>query len=70
MGGADMLKTEGLVLQGMHVSYVWAGCKAELPCVSISAVGTELSKIVAIIGPRSHKAIKAERLWSHTWKNI
>jgi hypothetical protein len=70
VGGADTLETEGLVFHGMHVSHVRAGCKVELPCVSISAVGTELSKMVAIIGPRSHKAIEAERLWGYTWKNI
>ena len=62
MGRADTLKTEGLVLQGVHVSHVRAGCKVELPRVSISAVWTELSETVAIIRPRLHKALEAKRL--------
>jgi hypothetical protein len=62
MGRADTLETEGLVLQGMHISYVRVGCKAELPRISISAVWTELSEMVAIIRPRLHKALEAKRL--------
>ena len=57
MGGADALETEGLMLQGMHMSHVRMGCEAELPCVSISVVWMELSEMVAIIRPRSHKAL-------------
>jgi hypothetical protein len=57
MGGADTLKTEGLVLQGMHVSHVRAGCEAELPTVSIRPVWTEAGKTVTIIRPGSHKAL-------------
>jgi hypothetical protein len=57
MGGADMLKTEGLVLQGIHVSHVRAGCEAELPVVSIGLVWTEAGKTVATVRPRSHKAL-------------
>jgi hypothetical protein len=56
VGRADMLKTEGLVLQGMHVSHVRAGCKTELPIISIHAVWMEDGKVVCIIGPGSHKA--------------
>jgi len=51
-----MLKTEGLVLQGMHMSYVRAGCEAELPVISIGPVRTEAGKTVIIVRPRSHKA--------------
>jgi hypothetical protein len=56
MGGTDMLKTEGLVLQGRCMSHVRTGCEAELPRVSIGSVWMEISKAVAIVRPRSHKA--------------
>jgi hypothetical protein len=56
VGGADALKTEGLVLQGMPMAYVRAGCEAELPVISIGLVWTEFSKTVATVGPRMHKA--------------
>jgi hypothetical protein len=56
VGGADTLKTEGLMLQGMRVSHMRAGCEAELPVVSIGLVWMEASKTVTIIRPRSHKA--------------
>jgi hypothetical protein len=56
VGGADMLKTEGLVLQGMCMSHMRASCEAELPIVSISSVWMEVGKLVAIVRPRSHKA--------------
>ena len=52
-----MLKTEGLVLQGMHMSYVGVGCEAELPAVSIRPVWTEAGKTVTIVRPGSHKAL-------------
>jgi hypothetical protein len=57
MGGADTLKTEGLVLQDMHMSHVRAGCKAELPIVSIRLVWTEAGKSVTIVRPGLHKAL-------------
>jgi len=38
VGGADLLKTEGLMLQDMHVSYMRMGCKAELSIISICVV--------------------------------
>jgi hypothetical protein len=56
MGRADTLETEGLVLQGVHMSHVRAGCKVELPYVSIGSVWTEIGKTMAIVRPRSHKA--------------
>jgi hypothetical protein len=56
VGGADMLKTEGLMLQGVCVSHMRVGCKAELPVISICAVQTEAGKAMCIVGPRSHKA--------------
>ena len=56
VGGANVLKTEGLMLQGMPMAHVRAGCEVELPVVSISLVWTELGKMVAIVRPRMHKA--------------
>jgi hypothetical protein len=52
-----MLKTEGLMLQGMHMSHVRAGCEVELPAVSIRSVWTEVGKTVTIVRPGSHKAL-------------
>ena len=57
MGDADTLKTEGLVLQDMRVSYVRVGCEVELPVISISLVWTEAGEMMAIVRPRSHKAL-------------
>jgi hypothetical protein len=51
-----MLKTEGLVLQAMPMAHVRAGHEAELPVISIGSVGMEFSKMVATVGPRTHKA--------------
>ena len=56
VGRADTLKTEGLVLQGVCMSHVRAGCEAELPYISISLVWMEIGKTMAIVRPRSHKA--------------
>jgi hypothetical protein len=56
VGGADTLKTEGLVLQDMRVSYVRVGCEVELPVVSVGPVWMEAGKTMAIVRPRSHKA--------------
>ena len=38
MGGADVLKTEGLMLESMHMGNMGVGCQAELPIVSICTV--------------------------------
>ena len=57
MGGANTLKTEGLVLQGMHMSHVGAGREAELPAVGIRPVWTEAGKTVTIVRLGSHKAL-------------
>ena len=70
MGGADTLKTEGLVLQGVCVSHMRTGCKLELPVVSICAVRIEADKAMCIIRPGSHKATQAKRFWSQAWENI
>jgi hypothetical protein len=57
MGGADSLRTEGLVLQGMYVSYMRTGCKTELPVVSICSIWMEVGKVMTIVGPGLQKAI-------------
>jgi hypothetical protein len=57
MGGADSLEAEGLVLQGVYVSHVWASRELELPIVSVTTVRTELSEAMATVRPRSHKAL-------------
>jgi hypothetical protein len=56
MGGADSLKAEGLVLQGMYVSHVRASREPELPIVSVNMIRMELGKTMATIRPRLHKA--------------
>ena len=56
MGGADVLKTEGLVLEGMPMAHVRVGREVELPVISIGSVWTEFSKTVATVGLRTHKA--------------
>ena len=56
MGRADVLKTEGLVLQGMPMAHMRAGHEAELPVITISSVRTEFGKTVAIVRPGTYKA--------------
>jgi hypothetical protein len=56
VGGADALKIEGLVLQGMPMAHMRAGREAELSIIGISLVWTEFGKTVAIVRPRTHKA--------------
>jgi len=70
MGGADALKTEGLMLESMHMGHMRAGCQAELPIISICTIWTKGGKVVCIIRPRSHKASKAKGLRDNVWKNI
>jgi hypothetical protein len=70
MGGADMLKTEGLVLKTMHMGYMRVGCQAELPIICICMVWVEGSEMVRIIGPRSHKATKVKRFKGEMGKDI
>jgi hypothetical protein len=57
VGGADTLEVEGLVLQGVRMSHMRVSCEVELPIVSISSVWTEAGELVAIVRPRSHKAL-------------
>jgi hypothetical protein len=70
MGGANALKTEGLVLESMRMSYMGAGCQVELPIISICTIWTEEGEAVCIVRPRSHKASKAKGLRGNMWKNI
>ena len=70
MGRADTLKTEGLMLQAMHVSHMRMSCEAELSILSICSIWMELGKVMAIVGPGLQKAIQAERFRGNMWKNI
>jgi hypothetical protein len=70
MGEADALKTEGLMLESMHMGHIGAGCQAELPIISICTMWMERSKMMCIIRPRSHKASKANGLRGNTWKDV
>jgi hypothetical protein len=70
MGGADALKTEGLVLKSMHMGHMGAGCQVELPIVTICMIRMKGGEAVHIIRPRSHKASKAKGLRGNTWENI
>jgi hypothetical protein len=70
MGGADALKTEGLVLESMHMGHMGAGCQAELLIVSICMMWMKRGETMHIVRPRSHKASKAKGLRGNTWKNI
>jgi hypothetical protein len=70
VGGADALETEGLVLQGVRVSYVRASCEAELPIISIGSVQTKVGEAVTTVRPRSHKALQAEGFWGDAWKDV
>jgi len=65
-----VLKTEGLVLESMPIGRMGAGCQAKLPIVGICMVWVKEGKAMHIIGPRSHKATKAERFRGNTWKDI
>jgi hypothetical protein len=70
MGGADVLKTEGLVLKSMRMGHMGVGCQAELPIVSICTMRMKGGEVVYIIRPRSHKASKAKGGRGNTWENI
>jgi hypothetical protein len=70
MGGADTLKTEGLMLESMCMGHMGVGCQVKLLIVSICMVWAKGGKVMCIIGPRSHKALKAERFRGNAWKNI
>jgi hypothetical protein len=51
MGGADTLKTEGLMLESMCVGQMRVSCQVELPIITIRTVRTKGSKAMHIIGP-------------------
>jgi hypothetical protein len=70
MSRADMLKAEGLMLKSMPMSYMGSSCKAKLPIISICSIRVEDGESMCIIGPRSHKASKANRLRGKMWKII
>ena len=62
MSRADTLKAEGLILKGMLISYMGLSCKVKLSIISICLIGVEDGESMYIIGPRSYKASKADRL--------
>ena len=70
MGRANMLPTEGRVLQGMGMSKVAPWGKPELGGIPISSSGIEYSKAMGGIGPRAHKRVKGERFRGNTGKNV
>jgi hypothetical protein len=70
MSRADVLEAEGLMLKGMLMSYMGSSCKAKLPIISICSVRAEDRELMCIVGPRSHKASKADRLGGKMWKII
>ena len=70
MNRADMFEAEGLMLKTVSMSYMGSSCEAKLPIISICSIGMEDGKVMCIVGPRSHKASKADRFRGKTWKII
>jgi hypothetical protein len=70
MGRANMLKTEGLVLKSMCMSYIGVGSQVELPIVCIGTVWMKGTEAMCAIGPRSHKAFKANGFRGKAWEDI
>jgi hypothetical protein len=70
MGGADALKTEGLMLKSMRMGHMGASCQVELPIISICMMQAKGSETVCIIGLRSHKASKVKGFRGKTRKDI
>jgi hypothetical protein len=70
VGGADVLKTEGLVFKAVHMGHIRTAHQTELPILNICMVWAKGSKMVHIIGPRSHKATEVEGFRGKSWKNI
>jgi hypothetical protein len=70
VGGADVLKTEGLVLVGMCMGHIGVGCQAELSIVSVCTVGMKGSEMMHIVGPRPHKATKVKGFRGKMWEDI
>jgi len=70
MGRADVLKTEGLVLESMYMGYMRVSCQVELPIISICIIRVKGSETVCIIGPRSHKASKVKGFRGKARKDI
>ena len=52
MGEADVLKTEGLVLESMCMGHMGAGSQVELPVISIYIVWMKGIEAMHIVGPR------------------
>jgi hypothetical protein len=58
------------VLQSMCMSKVPYRGKPELCVISISALGTELSKVMSSIWPGAHKGAKSKGFRGNAWKDI
>jgi hypothetical protein len=70
MGRANVLPTEGRVLQGMGVGEVAARGEEELCVVPVSASGTELSEAMGSIWPTTHKRAKGNGFGGNAGKDI
>jgi hypothetical protein len=70
MGGANMLKTEGLMLESVYMGQIGAGCQAEFPIISICAIGAKGSETMHVIGLGLHKASKVKGFRGKAWKDI
>jgi hypothetical protein len=68
MGGADTLKTEGLVLKSMRMGHIRVGYQLELPIICM--VWVKGSEMLCIVGPRLHKATKVKGFRGKAWKDI
>jgi hypothetical protein len=70
MGGANMLSTEGRVLQGVGVSEVASRGQPELCGVSVSLSRAEFSKAMSSIWPEAHKRTMGNRFRGNVGKDI
>ena len=70
MGRANVLSTEGRVLQGMSVSEMASRGEEELCVVTVGASRTELSKAVGSIWPTAHEGAKGNGFGGNTGEDI
>jgi hypothetical protein len=70
MSRADTFEAEELMLKTVSMSYMGLSYEVKLSIVSICLIGVKDGKVMYIIGPRSHKASKADRFRGKMWKII
>jgi hypothetical protein len=70
MGRADVLSTEGRVLQSMGVSKMPSRGEKEFCIVSVSSSGDELSKAMSSIRPVAHEGMDSNRFGGKARKDI